>query len=100
VPEFDENGLVVSALTIWSDITERKQIEEKICRLNEELEQRVQERTNELAAKNSELERMNRIFVGRELRMIELKEQIKKLEQGPQQPDGAGGRSTGSENNP
>jgi PAS domain S-box-containing protein len=99
VPEFDENGSVVSALTIWSDISERKQTEEKICRLNEELEQRVQERTIELAAKNNELERMNRIFVGRELRMIELKEQIKKLEQGPQQPAVAGGKSTGSENN-
>jgi PAS domain S-box-containing protein len=80
VPEFDKTGTVVSALTIWSDISERKQIEDEIRKLNEELEQRVQARTAELAAKNTELERMNRLFVGRELRMIELKEQIKALE--------------------
>ena len=29
---------------------------------------------------NEELQRMNRLFVGRELRMIELKERIKRLE--------------------
>lgn len=82
VPEFSEDGTVVSALTIWSDISERNQIEEKIRRLNEELEQRVRERTAELHEKNAELERLNRIFVGRELRMIELKERIKVLEGG------------------
>lgn len=81
VPEFDANGIVVSALTIWSDITERKQSEEQIQKLNEELEQRVQERTAELETKNAELERTIRLFVGRELRMVELKEQIKALEQ-------------------
>jgi hypothetical protein len=32
-------------------------------------------------AKNAELKRINRLFVGRELRMVELKERIRKLEQ-------------------
>ncbi|OGU20041.1 MAG: hypothetical protein A2X85_06125 [Geobacteraceae bacterium GWF2_54_21] len=80
VPEFDAEGTVVSALTIWSDISERKQIEEEIRRLNEELEQRVRERTAELEQTNEELHKLNRLFVGRELRMIELKEQIRELE--------------------
>jgi uncharacterized protein involved in exopolysaccharide biosynthesis len=48
--------------------------------LTEELEQWVKERTQELGEKNAELERMNRLFVGREPRMVELKERIKELE--------------------
>ena len=44
------------------------------------LENMVKERTAELEAKIAEIERMNRLFVGRELRMKELKERIKELE--------------------
>lgn len=80
VPEFDTNGQVASALTIWSDISERKQIEEEIRTLNAELEQRVKQRTAEFEEKNVELLKMNRLFVNRELRMLELKERISELE--------------------
>jgi len=59
---------------------ERKQAEDALRRLTEELDQRVKERTAELEAKNAELARLNKIFIGRELRMVELKERIKELE--------------------
>jgi predicted nucleic acid-binding Zn-ribbon protein len=46
-----------------------------------ELEKRVVERTEDLAAKTAELERINRVFVDRELKMRELKARIIKLEE-------------------
>jgi PAS domain-containing protein len=58
----------------------RKDAEEKIIHMNDELEWIVAERTKEIIAKNKELERLNRVFVDRELRMRELKEKIKELE--------------------
>jgi PAS domain S-box-containing protein len=76
--EYDGKGY---NLALVRDITERKQAQEDIRKLNEELEVRVKERTAELENKNRELERMNKLFVGRELRMVELKERIRELEE-------------------
>ena len=73
-------GLQERLLLVVRDITERKQAEAELQKLNEELEQRVKERTAELEENTEELERMNQVFVGRELRMIELKKQIAELE--------------------
>jgi PAS domain S-box-containing protein len=76
----DADGKVTRMLGIRMDIHERKIAERQLETLNADLDQRVQERTTELQEKNEELERLNRIFVGRELRMVELKERIKELE--------------------
>lgn len=47
--------------------------------LNQTLEEKVARRTNELEQKIQALERFQRITVGRELKMIELKKEIKRL---------------------
>ncbi len=44
-----------------------------------ELEERVKKRTEELQQKVEELEKFQKLAVGREIKMIELKEEIKKL---------------------
>ena len=77
---FDDEHHFQGSFAMFTDITERKLAEEELCRLKDELEQRVRERTAELEAKNAELHKMNRLFVGRELRMVELKERIRELE--------------------
>lgn len=63
-----------------AEIDERLRAETKVRRFTDELEQRVRERTAELEGKNAELEQLNRLFVGRELRMMELKSRIRELE--------------------
>jgi PAS domain S-box-containing protein len=48
VPELDEHGYVNAIITTAHDITERKLNEQKITKLNAELELRVQDRTSQL----------------------------------------------------
>lgn len=64
----DENCFV----TIFSDITDRKNAEAALQRANSELEDRVSERTRELQI-------LVNSMAGREVRMAELKKAIKKL---------------------
>ncbi len=55
-PIRDTVGQIVAASTIGRDITDRKRAEEEIHRLNQDLEQRVADRTAQLEAANKELE--------------------------------------------
>ena len=51
----------------------------ELTELAQSLEKKVKERTEELQGKVVELERFNRLAIGRELKMIELKKEIEKL---------------------
>jgi PAS domain S-box-containing protein len=55
-PVLDANGQYAGALAMVTDITQRKEAEGELHRLNQELERHVAERTAELAAANQELE--------------------------------------------
>jgi PAS domain S-box-containing protein len=62
------NGKVLYYEGTVEDITERKKAEQKLARS-----------TQELQVRNADLERFNKVAIGRELRMIELKKQINEL---------------------
>ncbi|MDP8220218.1 MAG: transporter substrate-binding domain-containing protein [Candidatus Stygibacter frigidus] len=66
--------------TIFYDITERKQNEEELENYRENLEALIKERTSELQESNKELVRYNKLFIGREFRIKELRDQVKELQ--------------------
>ncbi|CAH8286500.1 PAS domain S-box-containing protein [Mariniflexile fucanivorans] len=70
-----ENHILITVL----DITEKKNAEQELEQYRNNLENLVKTRTEEVNLKNAELQRMNKLFVGRELKMKELKNIIKEL---------------------
>ncbi len=68
----DAEGNVIGYYFSFSDITPLKELQEK-------LEEKVRERTKELQEKINQLETFQRLTVGRELKMVELKREIKEL---------------------
>ena len=58
-PLYDPTGRRIGSINVFEDITSSKQAQAQLQELNATLEQRVQERTMELARTNRELERSN-----------------------------------------
>lgn len=66
-------------LLAMEDITKQKQLEDELREYAKKLSIEVTKRTSELEVRVKELERMNKIMVGRELKMVELKKEIESL---------------------
>ncbi len=77
----DKDGELLYLWGIARDITSRKNAEKEIKEYREHLEELVEARTKELQQKNLELKKFNNLFIGRELRIKELKDKVRKLEQ-------------------
>lgn len=67
-------------LLLVEDVTERKRLALELEKHSKNLEAKVEERTRELEEKLSDLSRLNKLMVDRELKMIELKKKVKESE--------------------
>jgi HAMP domain-containing protein len=73
----DEVGRLIEMFNEMLDKIQRRDAE--LVEAKGHLEQSVQERTAELSRSNEQLKRFNRLAVGRELRMVELKREVNQL---------------------
>lgn len=78
-PIKDEPGRVTNIVIVHQDISGRKRAEEELENYRNDLENLVEQRTEELQAKMEERQKLFDLMVGREVRMAELKKVIKKL---------------------
>lgn len=76
-----DNEIGMLSETFNKMVTSLKESQQKQQEYQHVLEQDVSDRTKELAQKISELEALNKVMVGREMKMIELKKEITNLQE-------------------
>jgi nitrogen-specific signal transduction histidine kinase len=74
----DSSQLILLA---FEDISVRKNLEKKLAEISRNLTSKVAEQTAQLSSRIKELEKLNESMVGRELKMVELKREIKELKE-------------------
>lgn len=78
-PILDDSNNVAGFSVFITNITERKRTENELTKHRDHLEELVDERTKELEEKNRELDKSMKVFVGRELKIRALQNEIKSL---------------------
>lgn len=76
---YDEKGKVLCIEGFMDDVTRQKDMQEQVLQAKENLESQVEARTRRLQEKTEKMERMNRLFIDRELAMKTLKEENRRL---------------------
>ncbi|MDO8947474.1 MAG: PAS domain-containing protein [Desulfocapsaceae bacterium] len=76
----DEQEFLETLAATIGIVSENARMIEKIRNESDLLEQKIADRTRELEQKNKELERFNKLFVDREFRIKELRDQVARLE--------------------
>jgi len=78
-PWYESDGSIGGIVVYTEVTTKRKQVEEELRRLKENLEIQVEEKTTQLKERIAELEQFHDATIEREFRMKELREEIKRL---------------------
>ena len=76
---YASNGIAIGAVLVLADITERLQMEDELRQYSTKLEKMVEDKTKTLTDQLAEIEKMNDIFVDRELVYIETKEKLSEM---------------------
>jgi len=80
-PLKDAEGKIIGAIGVGRDLREIRKLINELREAKTGLEEKVKERTKEIQERVVELEKFNKLAVGRELKMIELKKEIEKLKE-------------------
>ncbi|MGM0620621.1 MAG: PAS domain S-box protein [Bacteroidota bacterium] len=82
IPQFEKNsGTPVRVFSTFLDITERVRAENELRKLKDNLQQEVEQKTQELRQRIAELERFQNATIEREFRIKELREELKLLKE-------------------
>lgn len=77
--DYDPDGSFRQTYCVFKDITDRLKAERDLKEHKEMLEDIVKERTQKLEEQKADLIAMNKVFVGRELRIKELRDEVNAL---------------------
>lgn len=76
---FDDTGNLLHLSGTIMDITARKKNELELAEYREHLEELVKQRTLEIEEKNKKVEEFNKLFIGREFRIKDLRDEVTAL---------------------